>query len=62
MSKKWIQKAVKKNKGAFTRKAKRAGMSTKIYERHVLRRGSRSSTKTKREARLAKRLSGFHHR
>lgn len=53
MAKKWIQKATSKNKGAFRAKAKRAGMSTSAYARHVLRRNSRASTKTKRQARLA---------
>jgi len=54
--KKWIQKAVKR-KGAFTAKAKRAGMSVQAYARKVLKKGSRASTRTKREAVLALRFS-----
>ena len=60
MTKKWIQKAAKKNKGKFTRKAKKAGMTTRQYERHVLRKGSRASQTTKREARLAHKLGTYH--
>tara|TARA_Y100000034_G_C6726953_1_gene321830 strand:+ start:552 stop:743 length:192 start_codon:yes stop_codon:yes gene_type:complete len=50
--KKWISSAIKRP-GAFSAKAKKAGMSTKAYARHVLRKGSRSSTRTKRQASLA---------
>ena len=52
MGKKWIKKSIKRP-GAFKAKAKRAGMSTSAYARHVLRKGSRSSTQTKRQASLA---------
>ncbi len=57
--KKWIQKAIKRP-GAFTRKAKRAGMSVKAYARKVTKAGSKASTRTKRQANLAKRLSKMH--
>jgi len=49
---KWMARAVKRP-GALTRKAKRAGMTTTQYARHVLRKGSRASTRTKRQANLA---------
>lgn len=52
MAKRWIQKAVKRP-GAFTRKARAAGMSTTAFARRVLRKGSRASTRTKRQAVLA---------
>ena len=53
---KWIQKAIK-HPGAFTAKAKRAGMSVQQYARSVLKEGSRASTTTKRQAALAIRLA-----
>ena len=51
----WIQKAIKRP-GAFTAKAKRAGMSVAEYARKVLKKGSKASTRTKRQAALAKTL------
>jgi hypothetical protein len=54
--KKWIKKAIKKP-GAFKAKAKKAGMSTKEYAAKVLKKGSKASPKTKRQASLAKTLS-----
>lgn len=54
--KKWIQKAIK-NPGAFTKKAKSAGMSTQAYASKVTKPGSKASTTTKRQANLAKTLS-----
>ena len=56
MAKKWIQSAIKRP-GAFSRKAKRAGMSTSAYARKVLKKGSRASATTKRQARLAQTLA-----
>jgi hypothetical protein len=53
MAKRWIQKA-KIKKGAFGAKAKRAHMSTSAYATKVLKKNSRASAKTKRQARLAK--------
>tara|TARA_Y100000310_G_C20393701_1_gene674043 strand:+ start:417 stop:611 length:195 start_codon:yes stop_codon:yes gene_type:complete len=50
--KKWIKDAIKRP-GAFKAKAKRAGMTTNAYARHVLRKGSRATTRTKRQASLA---------
>lgn len=54
--KEWIKGAIK-NPGAFRRKAKRAGMSTSAYATKVLKKGSRASAETKRQARLARTLS-----
>ena len=53
--KKWIKKAIKRP-GAFSAKAKRAGMSTSAYATKVLKKGSRASTQTKRQASLARTL------
>ena len=52
MAKNWIQGAIKRP-GAFTAKAKRAGMSVQAYARKVLKKGSKASTLSKQQARLA---------
>ncbi len=52
----WIQKAVSKNACAFRKKAKAAGMSTSQYATSVLKKGSKASAKTKKQANLAKTL------
>jgi len=57
--KKWIQSAkssIKKRgtEGAFSAKAKKAGMSTSAYASKVLSSGSKASAKTKKQAALAK--------
>ena len=49
---KWIAGAIK-HPGAFTAKAKSAGMGTQAYARKVTAKGSTASTTTKRQARLA---------
>jgi hypothetical protein len=54
--KKWVKKAIKRP-GAFSAKAKRAHMSTTAYANKVLRNGSKASTRTKRQAALAKTLA-----
>ena len=54
--KKWIKGAIKRP-GAFKAKAKRAGMSTSAYARKVLKKGSKVSTRTMRQASLAVTLS-----
>jgi hypothetical protein len=54
--KKWIKGAIKRP-GAFKAKAKRRGMSTQAYARSVRKKGSRASTRTKRQAALALTLS-----
>ena len=53
--KKWIKGAIKRP-GAFKAKAKSAGMSTSAFATKVLKKGSRNSTRTKRQASLAKTL------
>jgi hypothetical protein len=55
MAKRWIQKAIKRP-GAFTKKAKAAGKSTQAYAKQVLKKGSKASTRTKRQAALARTL------
>ena len=58
MAKKWIQGAIKRP-GAFRKKAKKAGMSTSAYASKVLSKGSKASTRTKRQASLAQTLSNM---
>ena len=53
MGKNWIKGAVKRP-GAFRAKAKAAGMSTQAYAKKVTAKGSKASTRTKRQANLAK--------
>lgn len=53
--KKWIKGAIK-HPGAFSAKAKKAGMSTQAYAAKVTKPGSGASTQTKRQANLAKTL------
>jgi len=55
MAKYWIKGAIK-NPGAFTKKAKSAGMSVSKYASKVLSKKSKASTTTKRQAALAKTL------
>jgi hypothetical protein len=54
--KKFIKRAIKRP-GAFAAKAKRAKRSTHAHARAVLKKGSKASTRTKRQARLALTLS-----
>lgn len=49
----WIQGANLK-KGAFTKKAKAAGESVSAYASKVTKKGSKASSKTKKQAVLAK--------
>ena len=58
MAKQWIQGAIKRP-GAFTRKAKAAGMGVQEYAGKVTKPDSTASTQTKRQANLAKTLRGF---
>lgn len=51
----WIKDAIKRP-GAFTAKAKRAGQGVQGFARKVLARGSKASTRTKRQAALARTL------
>jgi hypothetical protein len=55
-NKNFIQGAIKRP-GAFTAKAKKAGMSTQAYANKVTAKGSKADTRTKRQANLAKTLS-----
>ncbi len=57
--KNWIAGAVSKHKGAFTAKAKAAGLSVSAYAAKVTKPGSTASTKTKRQANLAKTLGSL---
>lgn len=57
-SRKWIQKAIKRP-GALKAKAKKAGMSLSEYINKVLSKKSKASTRTKRQAALAKTLRKF---
>jgi hypothetical protein len=59
MAKDWIKGAIKRP-GAFTKKAKAAGMSVPQYANKVLKKGSGASTRTKKQASLAKTLRSFH--
>ena len=54
----WIKGAIKRP-GAFKAKAKRAKMTTAAFARKVLKKGSRVSARTKRQASLARTLMGF---
>ena len=56
--KNWIQGAVKRP-GAFKAKAKRADMSIASFASKVLKKGSKYSARTKRQASLARTLMGF---
>ena len=58
MAKDWIKGAIKRP-GAFTKKAKAAGMSVPQYANKVLKKGSKADTRTKRQASLAKTLRSF---
>ena len=51
--KKWMAEAVKRP-GAFTRKAKAAGMGVQSYARKVLAPGSGATLLTRRQAQYAK--------
>ena len=58
MAKNWIQRAVK-HPGAFARKAKAAGMSTARFARRVAANPQKYSPVTRRQAALARTLSGM---
>ena len=55
----WIAGAIKRP-GAFKAKAKKAGMSVSAYAKKVTKKGSKASTRTKRQAALAKTLRKMH--
>ena len=52
----WIANAITRP-GAFSNKAKKAGKTTAAYAKQVLKPNSKASTRTKRQAALAKTLS-----
>ena len=58
MPNKWIQDAIK-NPGALTKKAKSAGMSVSKFVSKSIKKGSKSSSTTKKQAALAKTLKSF---
>ena len=55
MAANFIKGAIK-HPGAFRRKAKAAGMSTSAFGKKVLKKGSKASAQTKRQANLARTL------
>ena len=55
--KKWIQEAVSENPGAFSKKAKEAGMSTSAYAAKVTANPDEYDKKTVKQANLAKTLT-----
>jgi len=54
----WIKKAIKRP-GALTAKAKAAGESVAEFSNQALKKGSKASARTKKQASLAKTLGGF---
>ena len=54
---KWIQEAVSEHPGAFSKKAKAAGMSTAEYAQSVTSNPDKYDKKTVKQANLAKTLS-----
>jgi len=61
MAKNWIQRAIRRP-GSFARKAKAAGMSTSQFARRVLANPKKYSPATRKQAGLAKTLSGMRRR
>jgi hypothetical protein len=57
----WIKGAIKRP-GAFKKKAKAAGETTAEYATQVLKKGSKASTRTKKQASLAKTLGKLRQR
>jgi len=57
----WIKSAIKRP-GAFKKKAESADMSTAEYADKVLKKGSKASARTKKQASLAKTLSKMRRR
>jgi len=56
--KNWIQGAIEKP-GSFSKKAKNAGISTSAYATKSLKKKSKASSTTKKQAVLAKTLAGM---
>ena len=55
-NKNWIQGAIE-NPGSFSKKAKKAGMSTSALAKKTLKKSSKAQKKTKKQAVLAETLS-----
>ena len=56
--KNWIQGAIQ-TPGAFSKKAKKAGVSTSALAKKSLKKGSKATLKTKKQAVLAQTLAGL---
>lgn len=56
---KWIDSATKHAHGQFAAKAKRAGMTTDMFAKHVLQHPDQFSEKTRKQAQLAHTLVGM---
>ena len=54
--KNWIQGAIE-TPGSFSKKAKKAGVSTSALAKKTLKKGSKASSKTKKQAVLAETLA-----
>ena len=52
----------KSHEGLFTTKAKRAGMSVQAYAAKVLKKGSKASAATKKQANFARNARKFKHK
>lgn len=48
------------HKGQFTAKAKAAGMSVPQYAAYILKKGSKASTATKKQANFARNAASWH--
>lgn len=59
---KWIQEATSKHPGAFSKKAKEAGMSTAEYAAKVTANPEEYDSKTVKQANLAKTLAKLRNR
>lgn len=59
---KWIQEAVSKHPGAFSKKAKEAGMSTAEYAKTVSANPDKYDKRTVKQANLAKTLTKLRHK
>jgi alpha-glucosidase (family GH31 glycosyl hydrolase) len=57
-----VIKIKKANRGKFTAKAKRAGMSVPSYARKVLKKGSHASASTRKQANFARNARKWHHK
>jgi len=56
--KNWIQGAIQ-TPGAFSKKSKKAGVSTNALAKKILKKGSKATAKIKKQAVLANTLAGL---